>query len=307
VILREIGEGALIRRIRERFSAAIPVGIGDDAAVFNLPPGDSAVFCSDLVVENTHFIRDLHPPDSIGYKAVAVNVSDVGAMGGVPMHFLISLALPGDIDMSWVEGFLDGVERACKDFDVSLVGGDSSSSDRIFVDVSMVGRIRAGGAVLRSGAKPGDGIYVTGTLGGSMLGLERLKAGKTADPAVRRHLYPEPRHRTGAAIANRAHAMIDVSDGLSTDLSRILEASQVSARIQKDRIPVAAGARDADALHGGEEYELIITGLNLPEAVEGIPLTRIGEIIRSPLDHQLLLIDGDTESIIHPQGWEHFG
>ena len=145
--LREIGEGALIRKIREKFDSkeGVTVGIGDDAAVFDLPSGYSAVFCSDLVAENTHFIRNLHPPDSIGYKAVAVNVSDVGAMGGMPMHFLISFAAPGDLDVTWVDAFLDGVERACTDFGVSLLGGDSSSSDRIFVDVSMIGRVRTGG------------------------------------------------------------------------------------------------------------------------------------------------------------------
>jgi len=164
VTLGEIGEGALIRRIRERFGGTVRagIGIGDDAAVFDLPPGYSAVFCSDLVTENTHFLRNLHPPDSIGYKAVAVNVSDVGAMGGVPMHFLISMALPADLELSWVEGFLDGIERACTEFDVSLVGGDSSSSDRIFVDVSMIGRVRTGGAVLRSGAKPGGRVTSSG-------------------------------------------------------------------------------------------------------------------------------------------------
>jgi thiamine-monophosphate kinase len=313
VNLSEAGEGALIRRIRDRFGGRVRagVGIGDDAAVFDLPAGHSAVFCSDLVAENTHFIRGLHPPDSIGYKSVAVNVSDVGAMGGIPMHFLISLAAPGDLDFSWIEGFLDGVERACDDFEVSLVGGDSSSSDRIFIDVSMIGRVRTGGAVLRSGAKVGDNIYVTGTLGGSMLGLEQLKAGKTADKtmdaAARRHLYPEPRHRIGAAIADRAHAMIDVSDGLSTDLTHILEESRLSARIYKDRIPVAPGAKDVHALHGGEEYELVIVGLDLPAAVEGVPLTRIGEIIDSTLDHQLFLIDGPRESVLPPRGWQHFG
>jgi thiamine-monophosphate kinase len=308
VNLRETGEGALIRRIREKFQqqGKVTVGIGDDAAVFELPSGYSTVFCSDLVAENTHFIRDLHPPDSIGYKAVAVNVSDVGAMGGVPMHFLVSVALPGDLDMSWVDGFLDGIERACTDFGVSLVGGDSSSSERIFVDVSMVGRVRSGGAVLRSGAKAADSIYLTGALGGSMLGLERLKAGKKDDPAGKRHLYPQPRHRVGAALADRAHAMIDVSDGLSTDLAHILEESHVSARIYKDRIPVAPGADDVQVLHGGEEYELIIVGPELPPEIEGVVLTRIGEIIDSSLDHQLFLIDGARESILPPRGWQHF-
>jgi len=308
VNLREIGEGALILTIREKFQTRqnVTVGIGDDAAVLDLPSGYSAVLCSDLVAENAHFIRNLHPPDSIGYKAVAVNVSDIGAMGGVPMHFLISLALPGDLDFSWVEGFLDGVERACTDFGVSLVGGDTSSSDRIFVDVSMIGRVPEGRAVLRSGARAGDNIYITGTLGGSVLGLELLKTGRAGDPSVTRHLYPQPRHRIGAAVADRAHAMIDVSDGLSTDLSHILEESGVSARIYKDKLPAAAGAEEAHILHGGEEYELIIVGPDLPSEIEGIRLTRIGEVIASPLDHQLFLIDGTTESVVIPKGWQHF-
>jgi thiamine-monophosphate kinase len=308
VNLREFGEAALIRKIRENFQTKeyVTIGIGDDAAVFDLPPGYSAVFCSDLVAENAHFIRNLHPPDSIGYKAVAVNVSDVGAMGGVPMHFLISLALPGDLDVAWVDRFLGGVERACTDFGVSLVGGDSSSSDRIFVDVSMIGRVPIGRTVRRSGAQAGDNVYITGTLGGSALGFELLKTGNTSDAAVKRHLFPQPRHRVGAAAADRAHAMIDVSDGLSTDLGHILDESGVSARIYKDRIPAAAGARDDHVLHGGEEYELIIVGPELPSEIESVSVTRIGEIIASPLDHQLFLIDGTKESILSAKGWQHF-
>ena len=304
--LRDLGEGALIRRIRERFSSGVTVPIGDDAAVFDVPEGYSAVFCSDLVAENAHFLQNLHPPDSIGYKEVAVNVSDVGAMGGIPMHFLISIAAPGDLDTSWVDGFLDGVERACRDFGISLVGGDSSSAEQIFVDVSMIGRVRRGGAVLRSGAKPGDLIYVTGSLGASVLGLEHLKAGNKSHPSVARHLYPEPRHRVGLAVADRAHAMIDVSDGLSTDLTHILHESKVSARIYKDRIPAAPEAQDIHAIHGGEEYELIIVGPEMPAVVEGVPLTAIGEIIASSLDHQLFLVDGALESVLQPRGWQHF-
>lgn len=305
--LRDMGEGALIRRIRERFSLnQVDVGIGDDAAVFDLPADYSAVFCSDLLAENTHFVRNLHPPDSVGYKSIAANVSDVAAMGGIPMHFLISLAAPGDLDFVWIEGFLDGVERACRDFEISLLGGDSSSSDRIFVDVSMIGRVRSGQAIRRSGAKPGDDIYVTGTLGSSTLGLDLLKAGKLDDPAVRRHLYPEPRYRIGPAVAARAHAMIDISDGLSTDLTHIVDESKVSARIYKDRLPAGAGVEKDHLLHGGEEYELIVVANDLPTMIEGIPLTRIGEIIDSGLENQIFLIDGTQESVLHPKGWQHF-
>ncbi len=302
------GENALIRRIRERFSdPRIPLGIGDDAAIVEIPPGYSIVYCSDVVVENTHFIRELHPPDSVGYKAVAVNVSDVGAMGGVPMFFTLSLAMPAGVGVKWVDAFLDGVERACADFEVNLVGGDSSSAERIFVDVSMIGRVEKGMEVRRSGAKPGDGIYVTGSLGGSALGLARLRAaGDLSDDAVQRHLYPSPRHKLGAVIAAQAHAMIDISDGLSTDLMHILEESNVSARVYRQLIPGWKKAADDHILHGGEEYELLITADSLPVGIDGVPVTRIGEIIAAGLDRQIFLIDQSSESVLQPRGFEHF-
>src|SRR5262245_29276556 len=194
--LRDLGEGGLIRRIRERFrTSTIPLGIGDDAAVLDVPAGHSLVYCSDLVVENSHFTRGVHPPDAVGYKAVAVNVSDVGAMGGVPMYFTVSIAAPGELELEWIDGFYAGIEKACGDFAVILAGGDTSSATSIFIDVSMVGRVPAGGAVLRSGARAGDGIYVTGSLGSSAAGLELLRTGKREGPLVQRHLYPQPRHK----------------------------------------------------------------------------------------------------------------
>ena len=305
--LEDLGESGLIRKIRERFKSPVVVPIGDDAAVFDVPAGQSLVFCSDLLAENTHFIRDLDPPDSIGYKSVAANVSDVGAMGGTPLHFLISLAAPGDLDGAWVDSFLDGVALACGDFKISLIGGDSSSSDRIFVDVSMIGSVPSGKAIRRSGAKPGDSIYVSGQIGGSALGLECLRSGDLKNPAVRRHLYPEPRHKLGAALLERAHAMIDISDGLSTDLTHIVEESKVSARIYKDRLPGWPGAGDHLILHGGEEYELIVASPHdLAEVRMNVPLRRIGEIIGSGVENQVFLIDGTQESVLRPQGWQHF-
>jgi thiamine-monophosphate kinase len=170
----------------------------------------------------------------------------------------------------------------------------------------MIGRVRSGQAVQRSGAKAGDGIYVTGALGSSALGLDLMKAGKTDDPAVRRHLFPEARHKIGPAVAGQAHAMIDVSDGMSTDLGHILEESKVSARIYKDRVPIWPGADIEHALHGGEEYELIITASDLPPAIDDVPLTRIGEIIESGMEHQAFLIEGARESVLKPRGWQHF-
>jgi thiamine-monophosphate kinase len=306
--LRDLGETELIERIRRRFpTPSVPVGIGDDAAVLDVPHGHSLVFCSDLVAENTHFIRGMHPPDSVGYKAVAVNVSDVGAMGGTPMSFVISLAAPGELEVAWVDDFYSGVERACREFGVTLVGGDTSSASSIFIDVSMVGSVRAGGAVLRSGARAGDGIYVTGNLGASALGLELLRAGTTEGPAVQRHLYPQPRHRVGAAVAGLAHAMIDVSDGLSTDLMHVVRASGVSARISLDSLPRAEGAEDAHVLHGGEEYELIITAPELRPEVEGVAITRIGEIVPSVGEPHVVVVEASKESVLRPRGWDHYG
>src|SRR4051812_27639728 len=258
MLLRDLGEGRLIQRIRAQFqNSGVVLGIGDDTAVLDIPDGHSVLFCSDLLAEDSHFIRGLHPADSVGYKAVAVNVSDIGAMGGVPMHFVMSFAAPGDLDLEWVDGFYSGIARACREFNVTLVGGDSSTAKFIFVDVAMVGRVGTGCAVRRSSAKPGDKIYVTGPLGGSARGLQLLRRGVLEDPAVQRHLYPRPRHLIGAAVASKVHAMIDVSDGLSTDLGHILEESRVSARIYKDKIPALHGASDSEVLHGGEEYELI--------------------------------------------------
>jgi thiamine-monophosphate kinase len=310
VKLKDLGEGGLIRLIRERFGAKageLPVGIGDDAAVIDMSPGYSLVFCSDLVAENTHFIRDVHPPASISYKAIAANVSDVAAMGGVATHFLISMATPPELDWAWIESFFHGVDNACRQFEIALAGGDSSASDRIFVDVSMIGRVRSGQAVCRSGAKAGDTVYVTGQLGSSALGLERLRAGHPEDPAVKRHLHPEPRYKIGPAVAGQAHGMIDVSDGFSTDLTHILEESKVSARIYKDRLPAWPGAEDRHVLHGGEEYELIITGPpDLPKMIEGIPLTPVGEIIESGVENQAFLVEETRESVLRPRGWQHF-
>jgi thiamine-monophosphate kinase len=304
MLLRDLGEGGLIQRIRAQFqNSGVVLGIGDDTAILDIPEGHSVLFCSDLLAEDSHFIRGLHPADSVGYKAVAVNVSDIGAMGGVPMHFVISLAAPGDLDLEWVDGFYSGVARACREFKVTLVGGDSSTAKSIFVDVAMIGRVKTGAAVLRSGAKPGDNIYVTGALGGSSRGLKLLQNGVRDDPAVQRHLFPQPRHVIGSAVASKAHSMIDVSDGLSTDLGHILAESKVSARIYKDRIPAAPGASNAEVLHGGEEYELILTSaLNLDD----LPLTLIGEVIPSSGEHRILLVDGASESVLEPKGWQHF-
>ncbi len=299
-------EDALVRKIRRRFSAAgAEVGIGDDAAVVDSPDGFRAVLCSDLLVENTHFERRTHPSDAVGFKSIAANVSDIGAMGAVPARCLISVAVPADLDESWIDGFLDGAAEACRVFEVAVVGGDSSSSERIFVDVAMMGHVEPGRAVRRNGARVGDGIYVTGCLGAAALGLTRLESGSRTDPAIRRQLYPEPRHRLGRRIAPRATAMIDVSDGLSIDLGHIVTESGVSARIERESIPCHPGAGIEMALHGGEDYELLVTAADLPSEVDGVSVARIGEIIAGD-SNRIVLVGESDEVILEPLGWRHF-
>lgn len=301
-----LNEGRIVREIRDRFhDPSLVVGIGDDAAAFNAPEGQALLACSDLLVEGTHFQTSSHPADALGFKSVAVNVSDIGAMGGIPMHFLLSLSLSAQVTESWKDDFFAGIERACREFRVTLIGGDLSQSAVIFIDVSMVGRAQKDRIVRRSGARPGQGIYVTGTLGGSAAGLERLLAGAPRDATITRHLYPEPRHRVGFEVAPHAGAMIDVSDGLSTDLSHVLEASGMSAEIESDSIPVFPGATLEHALHGGEDYELLIIADQLPDRIADVPLTRIGRILDAGSERLVLRTPGATRPL-QPGGWQHF-
>jgi thiamine-monophosphate kinase len=303
-------EREIIGKIRQRFrdSGAI-TGIGDDAAVLVPPPsGFSTLFCSDLLVENTHFRRDSHPPESLGFKSVAINVSDIGAMGGLPAYCVLSLALPPETGTAWVDAFLDGLARACREFGVALVGGDTAESERIFIDVAMIGSVHAGRAVGRGGARPGNDVYVTGSLGNAGRGLSLLgTSGDTEHPAVRRHLYPTPRHSVGYTLAGRATAMIDVSDGLSRDLAHVLEASGVSAEIDARRVPRENDVSLDLALHGGEDYELIVTGSGLPDEVDGVPLTRIGRIVASEGADRAWLVTESGREILEDRGWRHFG
>lgn len=300
-------EQALIEKLRQRFHQSdVPVGIGDDAAVLDWPVGFAPLFCSDLLAEDTHFRRETHPPDSLGFKSIAINVSDVGAMGGRPLSCLLSLALPADIDEAWVDQFVEGMAEACQRFDTRLVGGDTSKAAQIFIDVSMIGSVEAGRAVARSGARAGDSIYVTGTLGSARQGLELLGTVGHDHPSVRRQLYPEPRDRIGRALAGQVTAMIDVSDGLSTDLNHILEASGVSAEIDPDEIPREDDVSLEFALHGGEDYELILTGTGLPVSLDGVPLTRIGTVVSSRNAHQLWLVRNSRREVLEAGGWQHF-
>jgi len=321
-------ENDLIRKIRgaasssSRRGSAVRLGIGDDAALFSPRRGYETILTCDWFLEGTHFLRDKHPADSVGWKCLARAVSDIAAMGGEPRCFLLSLAIPETHTGRWLDGFLAGLGRAARKFKCPLAGGDTTRRQEILMNVTVVGEVRSGYALRRSGAQPGDIIYVSGHLGEAELGLQRLRA-KTRirknDPALRKHLYPEPRIALGRWLTGHriATAMMDLSDGLSTDLPRVCAASKVGARLEASRIPTAAASNPPDgkgdvldlALNGGDDYELLFTvrpnkARKIPRTFQGIPLNAIGEISHRPALR--LVQPNGREVLLHRAGWDPF-
>src|ERR1700741_643427 len=221
-------EDALVKEIARHFlpgrGRKLRLGIGDDAALWQPKPGAAGVLTSDWFLEGSHFLREKHPPDSVGWKCLARAASDIAAMGGTPRCFLFNLALPVVASGKWLRGFLGGLRRAAKSLDCILAGGDTTRSERILISITVLGEIRKGQEVLRSGARFGDLLYVSGTLGEAEHGLRLLQTSEgRVNPkniAMRKHLYPEPRVELGRWLAEKklATAMMDLSDGLSTDL-----------------------------------------------------------------------------------------
>lgn len=325
---RATGESVLIERIRRalpsRAARDLLVGIGNDAAVLRSPSRRHWVITCDAFLENVHFLAKVHPPESIGYKSLARATSDIAAMGARPRFFLLALAMPSNRAGAWLDRFLAGMARAAREFHLVVAGGDTSRSASIGVNITVLGEAAPGRAVTRSGASPGHLIYTSGALGAAQLGLELVLRRYYRDSRWKSllapHLYPQIRLALGRWLAARklASAMIDTSDGLSTDLGHICRASRVGARIFADRIPAirvpaALRSRGIDALdlalHGGEDYELIFTvpprlANRVPRSYRGAPLTCMGEITR---DMRFLLVqpDGRT-SPLSPRGWDHF-
>ena len=279
VELREIGEFGLIARIRHRLPAFQPhvfKGIGDDAAVSSLPPGMDLVSTVDLLVEGVHFDLALTSAHLLGRKSLAVNLSDIAAMGARPRFALVSLALPWRTSVEFIDEFYLGFSEMAEAHGVSLIGGDTSSSpERLVISVTLLGEGRKEALVFRHGAQPGDDLYVTGTLGDSILGLQlaREQKGKSTSPPeaqlYEKHFNPAPRVQEGRALAERglAKAMIDLSDGLFSDLRHICEESRVGATVWAERIPLSQPFKSLAptlkgpawqlALQGGEDYELL--------------------------------------------------
>jgi thiamine-monophosphate kinase len=324
-------EGSILRKISNGFRSAswntgrsVALGIGDDASLFRPKRGHETVLTCDWFLEGTHFLRKKHPPDAVGWKCLARAVSDVAAMGGAPRCFLLSLALPETHTGRWLDLFLGGLRRASRKFQCALTGGDTTRRNEILINVTVVGEVPAGRAVLRSRADTGDIIYVSGRLGEAELGLRILQSSKGApskkSPLTRKHLYPEPRLALGQWLAEKGlvTTIMDLSDGLSSDLSRLCAASAVGAQLESSKIPLVrfpdvAFKQHHDplhvALHGGDDYELLFTAPPrktklLPDSFHGVRLTAIGRITQK---RELLLRDETGKmSQLTPRGWDPF-
>jgi len=314
-----LAEKLLISRIRTRAirRKRIAAGIGDDCAILQIPAGHQALVTTDFSLEGIHFRREWHPPEVVGYRCLARGLSDIAAMGGTPVAAFLSLALPQNLRQPWVDRFIKGLLGLADRFNVTLAGGDTAQSPGgILADIVVIGSIPKGKAILRSGAQPGDRIYVTGALGGAAAALKLLLAGKKLRQGdFPSHFHPVPRIEVGRFLLEKgfASAMIDLSDGLSTDLRHICEESGVGAEIQAPAIPratVGKLAREVDlqfALHGGDDYELLFAaprGKQVTPQIAGVDITQIGHVTRQK--HIILMNDQGVGLEFHSQGWEHF-
>jgi thiamine-monophosphate kinase len=338
------GELELIQQIRERVGnrarpkrvGQVKLGIGDDCALLRVGPGEEVAVTTDLSIDGRHFRLDWHPAEAVGHRTLARGLSDLAAMGARPAGAFLSLGLPRELARtgsgakanSWIARFFDGLLALAEAHDTVLAGGDLAESPVAIADVVLVGAVPHGRALLRSGARAGDQLFVTGALGGAATGLARLAAwaakakpraggnGRGIPAAfaaeLAAHLYPQPRVLQGLWLQKRraASAAIDISDGLSTDLAHLCDESGVAAEVEAALLPVHAGATLTQALHGGEDYELLFTapaGTRIPAAIAGVAVTRIGRMVRRRIGRpQITLINGRQKLPITAKGWEHF-
>jgi thiamine-monophosphate kinase len=332
VKLSALGERALIQRIAAVFgppSSPGVEGIGDDCAVLPLSDSESLLVSTDLLAGGVHFLADRIPADDLGWKSLAVNLSDIAAMGGAPLFALLSFALPADTESSWIERFLSGFRELAMLHAVSLIGGDTTASrGEPFVCVTILGQGETKSLKRRSGAQPGDRVFVTGTLGDSRGGLRAVLEGRSRETQfetlVRRHYRPEPPVREGIFLGDQrgVRAMMDISDGLRSDLTQLAAASHCGARIDMERIPVsdelvrastALGFDASDiAAAGGEDYRLLITvdpDAEKEIAAEferrfAVKLRAVGEMTDEP---GVVFLRGGKQYSPKDAGFEHFG
>ncbi|HYA87466.1 MAG TPA: thiamine-phosphate kinase [Nitrospirota bacterium] len=328
--LSSLGEFGLIDSIQKmaaRQSPSVLIGMGDDAAALKIATSSILLATTDMLLEDVHFDLSYTDYYSLGWKSAAVNLSDIAAMGGIPRFCLTSLGIPSSVSVEQVKDFYLGFSAILRSYRVLLVGGDTClSREKLVVNVVMLGESEKARIVSRAGAEPGDKIFVTGTLGDSAAGLELLrtrachkKQGPWERKLTQKHLRPKPRVEWGIRIARSrcAHAMIDISDGLSSDLAHICEQSRVGAKVYSEDLPCSRSLHAAEnelgktpmhyALSGGEDYELLFTasprcGKKLKSL--GVPLFEIGEITRT---RKLVLVDGQgiTKPLV-PGGYDHF-
>jgi thiamine-monophosphate kinase len=347
------GEKALVAAIRARTTtrsasprASVRLGIGDDCAILRPAAGSEIVVTTDLSLEQVHFRRDWHPPESAGHRCLVRGLSDLAAMGAQPLAAFLSLAVPteltvADRGLTWLDRFLNGLLALASQYRVPLAGGDTAQSPlfdeagskqtgMVCADIVLVGSAPSGRALLRSGAKAGDILYVTGALGGAE--AELLALGRTPQDFRKRtkassahpHLYPEPRLAVGAKLLalRAATAAIDVSDGLSTDLTHLCEESRLAAEIDTATIPVHTLAKKAEqdgwipdalylALHGGEDYELLFTASSrtkVPSKIAGVPIHAIGRMKAHRKGKPIIEMAGvdGKRTPLDAGGWEHF-
>jgi thiamine-monophosphate kinase len=311
----------IARRLRPLAIARGALALTDDAALLDPSPGQQLVLAKDAMVAGVHFLPD-DPPGQIAQKLLRVNLSDLAAMGAAPIGYLLALARPPEITDEWLAEFCSGFAADNAAFGVALLGGDTvSTPGPLTLSLTAIGEVPRGAALLRGGAKPGDDVWVSGTLGDAALGLKVLRGeldpvGPTRAALIERYRLPQPRLALGQALRGIASAAIDISDGLVADLGHILEVSGVGAELWADALPLSAAARDLPgareaALSGGDDYELLFTApAGRRAAIEALssqldlPLTRIGAIQAGP-DLQVL-DEAGREIPISKAGWQHF-
>lgn len=339
--LRPPGELELLSRIRRRAAGmragAVPLGIGDDCALIRPRYGEDLAVTTDLSLAGRHFRLDWHPPEAVGHRTLARGLSDLAAMGARPLAAFLSLGLPRQLAASgkrsgpagqgaWIDGFLEGFLALARAHQAPLAGGDLAETPLAVADIVLIGAVPRGRALLRSGARPGDAIYVTGALGGAAAALARiaemaaergerrgkLRISKPMEAQLRPHLYPQPRLAQGQWLMRRrmATAGIDISDGLSTDLRHICDESGVAAEVWAEALPVHAAATLEQALHGGEDYELLFTApaaTRMPGQIAGVAVTEIGRISPARKGRpQVALVTAQGARPLEACGWEHF-
>lgn len=287
---------------------SVDLGVGDDSALLTPPPQQQLVICADTLVAGRHFPLDTKP-HAIGWKSVAVNLSDIAAMGAKPHSILLALSLP-QIDHDWLKGFSQGLYDCCDQFGVSLIGGDTTQSPHLTISVTALGWVDIGKAVTRSGAQVGDFICVSGQVGDAAYGLQHL-----GHPLQKRLDYPTPRCQLGQQLKGLAHSMIDVSDGLAQDLGHILHASKVGAEIELDQLPIDDHVKQLQqekqwqyALAGGDDYELCFTisPQNYQKILQlklDVNISKIGQITPNL---GIRYNNHGVDQVIKFQGYQHF-